>query len=129
MALRDAIYSRLSNFSALTSLVSTRIYSKEITQDTNKPCVYFEVLSIERITAINGDSGMCEAQLRVISIGSTLSIAVAVSTQVQAALQRYSGTISSTDIRDISIDGESDSYEADLDESNVEQYFTVSYIE
>ncbi len=129
MALRDAIYSRLSNYSALTSLVSTRIYSKEITQDTAKPCVYFEVNGIERVSAINGDSGMCEAQCRVISIASTLSGAVAVATQVQAALQRYTGTVSSTDIRNIMIENEFDSYDSDLDESNVEQYFTVSYIE
>lgn len=129
MALRDAIYSRLSNYTDLTDLVSTRIYSKEITQDTTKPCVYFEITGVERISAINGDSGMCNAQCRVISIASTLSGAVAVADEVRAALQRYSGTVSSTDIRDILIENEFDSYESDLDESNVEQFFTVSYIE
>ena len=129
MALRDAIYSRLSNYSGLTSLVSTRIYSKEITQDTTKPCVYFEITGIERISAINGDSGMCDAQCRVISVATTLAGAVAVADQVRAALQRYSGTVSSTDIRNVFIENEFDSYESDLDESNIEQFFTVSYIE
>lgn len=129
MALRDAIYSRLSGYSNLTSLVSTRIYSKEITQDTTKPCVYFEIIGIERISAMNGDSGMCDAQCRVISVASTLAGAVAVADQVRAALQRFSGTVSSTDIRNIMVDNEFDSYNSDLDESNIEQYFIVSYIE
>lgn len=129
MALRDAIYSRLSNYSALTSLVSTRIYAKEITQDTAKPCVYFEVNGVERISAIDADSGTCDAQIRVISIGATLASAVAVSTQVRAALQRYNGTVSSTDIIDIMLDDEFDEYDSNIDESNVELLFTVSYRE
>jgi len=129
MAIRAAIYSRLSGYSGLTSLVSTRISTKEITQKTVKPCVYFEFTGIDRVSTIDGDSGMCNAQVRIISVAENTAAALEIADQVRAALQRYSGTISGTDIRDIFIENEYDEYESDTDESNIEQFFTIGYIE
>lgn len=129
MTIRNAIYSRLNGFAGLTSLVSDRVYSKQVSQDSVRPLVFFEMTGTQRISAINGDSGTVIRTIRVISEALTLDAALDVSEQVRAALQRWSGVEDGITIMDTFINDESDSFDDDLNVSYIEQFFTIQHRE
>lgn len=129
MTIRNAIYSRLNGFAGLTALISGPVYSKQVSQDSVRPLVFFEVTGTERISAINGDSGTVIRTIRVISEALTLDAALDVSEQVRAALQRWSGVEDGITIMDTFINDESDSFDDDLNVSYIEQFFTIQHRE
>ena len=129
MSVRNAVYSRLSTYAGLISLVSTRIYTKQVPQEPTYPCVFYEVISMERVSALDGDSGTVDAEIRTISMGSTLDSAQQVADQVRAALQRWSGVESGVTIINVLISSEADYYNDSELISHVEQTYTIAHKE
>jgi len=129
MSVRDAVYSRLSTHAGLTALTSTRIYTQQVPQNPTYPCVFYEVTGMERISAVNGDSGTLDTEIRTISMASTLSDCQDVADQVRAALQRWSGTEATVTIIDTFINSEADYYDDDEQISHIEQTFSIAHKE
>jgi len=131
--IEEAIYTRLSGFSALTTLLGgspgTGIYPQIVPQNATYPCVVFQRISGERVSAMGSDSGLARLRLQVSSYADTYSDAKTVAEQVRTALQRHRATIGAVVVQDIYIEGEVDIYEPDTKKHRVSQDYDVAYEE
>ena len=109
-AIEDAIYTRLSGFSGLTALTSTRIYPGELPPNVNidedfpDSVVYFPV-SGERISAMGSDTGLVRERFQFDGWSRTYDGANAIREQLRLALQRWRGTVATVVIQDTFIVG------------------------
>lgn len=109
--IENAIFQRLSGFSALTALIggtSPRITPELMTQDTAYPAITYQFVSGQRETAMGVDPGVVSTRLVVDSWVDTYAAARDVKEQVRACLQRFRGTLDSTVILDIFIEDDRD---------------------
>ena len=94
MNLYEALYHRLTNYSNLTTLTSTRIYPIKMPQEVSYPAVTFQVISgLPRGHLMGSDDSLAAPRVQVSAWGETLSDAVDVADQIKAALQDFSGTM------------------------------------
>lgn len=107
MAIEQAIYSRLSNYSALTAIVS-EIYANQAAQNTAAPYIVYYKSSAIRPNAMGSDPGLVVASYRFDIYSSSFSEIISITAQLQACLQRYRGTVESIVIDDIFLTGEFD---------------------
>lgn len=89
----DVIYSVLSATSAVTTIVSTRIYPIEAPLDVDLPCVFYDVTLA---AAIDGSAPLSPAQIQVGCLAHTEasahSLADAVHTELDGLTRYSSGT-------------------------------------
>ena len=90
--LLDAVYSRLSTATGVSALVSTRVYPTRAPQRPTHPLVIFQVISGDRESAFDSDTGMVAKRVRTISRADTLIEARDLSIQVRSQLKRWRGT-------------------------------------
>jgi len=103
--IESTLYTRLSTFSGLTALVSTRIYPLVCPQGVTYPAVVFQRIStMPREVAMGSDPGIARARIQVTAWGETYSAVKAIAEQIRLALERYS----TTGLFDIYIIGEND---------------------
>jgi hypothetical protein len=94
MNLYEALYHRLTNYSGLTDLVSTRIYPIKMPQAVTYPAVTFQVISgLPRTHLMGSDDSLAAPRVQVSAWGESLSDACDVADQIRAALQDFSGTM------------------------------------
>jgi len=108
MAIEDAIYDRLRNFSALTTLLagSSNIYPLIIPQGSATPAVTYQQISNPGIHAMAADPNIRSPRFQVDSWSSAYSNVKAIAYQVQQALRDYSGSTQSVTIARIFYDNE-----------------------
>ena len=111
----DALYARLQAVSAVTALVSTRIYpvKKDIGPSPVFPYVIYSVTLSQRERAMNSDPGYVSSSVRFHiwtkdAATSGFDSGVAIATAIRGALQRYRGTIAGVVVGEIFDDGEYD---------------------
>lgn len=117
-AIEDAIFARLTAVSAVTSLVSTRIYpvKKDTGPHATWPFVTYSTVYSEPVRAMTNDSGMRASSLRVhvwAKGDGAFDSGVAIATAIRGALQRWSGTSSGIVVDEIFLDGEFDIEDAE----------------
>lgn len=126
MSLESELYSRLSGFSGLSDLVSTRIYPVKMPQNTALPAVVFQRITGTRQAAFGADTGDVLSRVQVDVFATSYKDGVrAVADQVRQALERYS----SATISDIYIDNEFDDWDPETDIYRVTMDFRVWYKE
>lgn len=117
MQLGEALYSRLSGYSALSALVSTRIYPDLAPAGAALPYVAYAQITEIPTRAGGGDASLTASVIQVTVWGSTPGSRDTVAAQVLGALRSYSGTITSGDdtfvIQRIFFDNRNDSHEVD----------------
>lgn len=108
MAIEDALYTRLQAVSAVTALVSTRIYpTKTENQNPTSPYVTYELLRTERTSAMGADTGDVRTEVRFhvwakdSASAAGYDTAKSVASEIRQALQRYRGTSASTQVQDV----------------------------
>lgn len=107
-AIEDALYARLQSFGAFTALCAARVYpEKASTQNPAAPYVTYEVLRSERATAMGSDPGNVASEIRFHIWAQTLPTVTAfdsarsVAAAIRGALQRWRGTLASTEVEDV----------------------------
>ncbi len=111
----DAIKSRLDGFTALTDLVSTRIYFVEMPQDVTYPAVVYQRISTDRPSAMGADIGIARARFQVSVFGDVAIDVRNAAQQVRAALQRWNGTEATVTILETFMQDEQDQKNPDVD--------------
>lgn len=118
MSIEDALYTRLSGYSALSALVGTRIGPLLLPQNQTFPAVtYQRIGDSERVRASGADPGIVATRFRFSCWGDGKDGAdgygdsKSVAAQVRAALNRYGATVGGVVIDQIFIEGEYDDYE------------------
>ena len=113
MSLSGALWTRLQAVTGVTDLVSTRIWpsKNDITKPTF-PYVTWELVAAERPSAFGSDTGDVEASVRYHVWAETTTAKTGydsaddVIEAIRVALQRFRGTLDSTEIQDIFVDGQ-----------------------
>jgi hypothetical protein len=102
----EALFTRLSGFAGLSSLVGSRIYPVMLPQSPTYPAIsHFSIGGGETVMAMGSDPGLVVAQWQFSAWGSKAKDARDAIEQVRLALQRFRGTVSGTVIQDILADG------------------------
>lgn len=104
--IEEGIYTRLQAVSAVTSLVSTRVYRSAIPQKPTYPLLMMNRISAQRESAMGADSGDVQVRLQVDSWAETVAGAQALSTAVRGALQRWGGTSEGITFQDVFLEEE-----------------------
>ena len=114
-----AIRTRLLNVTAVTSLVSTRIYPQVLPQGCTLPAVRYSLVSSSRETLVGGVSGFADSTVQVDAYAETYLDAQNVAEQIKLALMDWAGTSSDIEIRNIQLRNQMDMYEAPIDADDV----------
>jgi hypothetical protein len=102
------VYNILSNNSALTALVSSRINPIRIPQESAFPAIAYNLVSVIASPTNTSHSRTDFARVQVSSFGTTFADATAVASAVRTALEAVSlpGTFNSVYCQAIEFDGE-----------------------
>ena len=131
----DSLYSYLSGYAGLVALVSKRIYPTIMPNNVILPAVSFQRISTERTHAFQADVALTSATYQISSWGKNDTVkkgyahADAVSKQVRAALQNYSGTMGSTTVNAVLLIGELTDYDTATETYAVHQDYEIWYQE
>ena len=138
MDICEALYKYLSTYSGITTLISTRLYPVVIPQGVTYPAVSFQKISMQRVHAFQQDTGLTSAMIQVSTWAKTDSTkkgyahCQAVSSQIRAALQNYSGVMGGTGgvtVNAVLIESEMDDYEEASEVYVVHQEYEIWYQE
>ena len=107
-AIIKIVYNILSNNSALTALVSTRLNPIRIPQESAFPAIAYNLVSIIASPTNTSHSRTDFARVQVSSFGTTFASATAVAAAVRTALEAVTlpGTFNSVKCQTIEFDGE-----------------------
>lgn len=98
-AIEEALRTYLLTKTALTALVSTRIYPDDISDGAALPCVvYIKVSDVPEYTH-DGISKLRSPTIQFSSYAATKTAARSISAQIAAALCDYKGTLSGVNIQ------------------------------
>lgn len=91
MSVESTLFTRLSTFAGLTSLVSTRIYPLQCPQGVIYPALVYQRISTpERDHAMGRDVPIARPRFQFTVWAETMAIAIPIIEQVRLALQRWS---------------------------------------
>lgn len=103
----NAVYNILSNNSALTAVVSTRINPLRIPQESAFPAISYQLVSVIPHPSKSGSSQSDFARVQINSFGTTYQSAVQVSDLVRSAMQvSLPSTFNGVVIQSCEFDGE-----------------------
>ena len=103
MTIETAIFTRLTGHAGTTALVGTRVYPDHLPQNPTYPAITYTRVTTERASAMGVDTGVVEAEFRIVCFDETYAEVKAVALQVLDALQRFRGTVDSVVIQDVFI--------------------------
>lgn len=137
MGIDDSMFSYLSTYAGLVSLISKRIYPIVMPLNTTLPAVSFQRISTERTHAFSSDTSLTNATFQVSSwaksdtVKKGYSHTQAVSAQVKTALQNFSGTLGSggVTVNAVLLIGELSDYDTATDTYAIHQDFEVWFQE
>lgn len=92
MTVEADIFSRLSGYTTLAALISTRVYPSLLPQNATYPAVSYRRVSSERPPVMGDDTGIVRARFQFDAWAQSYSGMIAVKELVREALQRYHGT-------------------------------------
>lgn len=124
--LSDALYTILSGNSALTAVVSTRIYPAYADQTVANPCVIFEIGSQDPEYDKDGAASVVYTNIEIDIFTGSYREGHTIAALVKTALDQYSGTVNSEDIDLIMWEGTDDGvYNAEREEFQTSMGFRV----
>jgi hypothetical protein len=102
----------------------SRIYPQILPQDVTYPAISYTEVSAIRTHAMGTDSPVVRVRVQVDAWAVTYADSRAVANQVATALSRYRGQVGSVIVRDVLLDNEDSSYEAESQTRRVSQDYT-----
>ena len=108
MSLEAGIVARLAATSAITSLVSSRIYANVLPDKTTHPAIVYQLISTLPISSLNDDTGKIRSRVQFTLISDTTAQRIELSDAIKTALQRYKGAVSDITILDSRLENISD---------------------
>ena len=124
------LHSRLSAVTAVTNLVSTRIYPRVAPQSARMPHVVYRRLEATRTQAFGANLRPTVAMYELVISAPKYTTAKAVAEQVRLALKRWSGEAADVTIQHVFLTRENDApWDPTLERYAVEQTYTIWYEE
>tara|TARA_R100000458_G_scaffold45780_1_gene44108 strand:+ start:4918 stop:5310 length:393 start_codon:yes stop_codon:yes gene_type:complete len=101
MIVGKAIYNILSNVTAVTDIVSTKIYPEIAPQNESQPYIVYSVVSNSPTDTKEENGNVDEASIEVYCFNTKYSTAIDLGVAVRAALERKNGTFGGVKIQSI----------------------------
>lgn len=109
--IEEAVYNRLANTSAVTALVSTRIYAGMAPPGPTPPLVIFNKISGPRVATLDGPTGLAQPTFQIDAYATTYLAAKNLANAVRIALDGWRATDGAVVIQGTSLLGERDGIE------------------
>ena len=106
MIVGKAIYNILSNVTAVTDIVSTKIYPEIAPQNESQPDIVYSVVSNSPTDTKEENGNVDEATIEVYCFNTNYSTAIDLGVAVRAALERKNGTYGGVQIQSINYTNE-----------------------
>tara|TARA_R100001443_G_scaffold85795_2_gene92511 strand:+ start:226 stop:618 length:393 start_codon:yes stop_codon:yes gene_type:complete len=106
MIVGKAIYNILSNTSAVTDIVSTKIYPEIAPQNESQPYIVYSVVSNNPTDTKEDNGNVDEASIEVYCFNTKYTTAIDLGVAVRAALERRNGTFGGVKIQSINYTNE-----------------------
>lgn len=106
----DIVYTKLVNTSAVTALVSTRVYPLEVPLSVALPAIHYDVQLAE---SIDGSAPMQQVQVTVGCLAHTEAAAHGLANVVHTALDGMTRSSGGTWLRSLAALGRTDDYDTD----------------
>ena len=113
MSAELAVYTILKNDAPVAALVGTRIFPSLAPQNAANPLIVYQRISADRITSLDGPSGLSWARVQVDCYAETYAGAKTLSAAIRVALEGYRGTVGGVRVGGISLETDRDLYEND----------------
>lgn len=101
MSLESGLVTRLNAVSAVTDIVSNRIFADVLPDDATKPAIVYQVLGLEPISNLNTDTGKLIARVQLTLIAATKLETISLSDACKTALQRFKGAADDITMLDV----------------------------
>lgn len=98
---------------AVKALVVSRVYPLVLPQDSEIPALTYQRISGPRVRSLKGPSNLAHPRIMIKCYGRTYLSAKTVAAAVRVALDGYRGTMGSTVVGDVILDGEDEDLEQD----------------
>jgi hypothetical protein len=112
MAIDDVLYTRLSGYAPLVSLISTRVYPGVTPQNVTVPYVTYTRISAVRESGFGTDIGVVQSRFQFDIFADSYSESRAIAAQVRAAVQRWSNSGTSPAVYETLLENDFDGYDA-----------------
>lgn len=106
--MEEALITKLLGTTAITNLVSTRVFVGARPQASTLPAIVINRISGAPLYSDDGEDGLEESRFQIDCWGLTYSSAKAVARAVRTALSAFQGTVSGVNFRYVSLDLEHD---------------------
>lgn len=114
MSIEEAIYSRLTGSTALTDLVSTRIYPSEAPQDAANPRIVYWRVSNPMEFLLNSSDELLAPRFQFDIYSTSFSQARSIARQVRTRLNKWGDLTGTPSIARCDVVNEFDGYDWDL---------------
>ena len=112
--IEKALFTKLTTTSAITSIVSTRVFPVFLPEKTTLPAiVYIRVSTEGALLSHSGSSGIMTSEFEVGCYAKDLATAKNLALTVRKTFSGFSGTVSGVKIHRASVDNEFDEYDFD----------------
>tara|TARA_R100001443_G_scaffold20907_1_gene33134 strand:+ start:7838 stop:8230 length:393 start_codon:yes stop_codon:yes gene_type:complete len=106
MIVGKAIYNILTNVTAVTDIVGTKIYPEIAPQNESQPYIVYSVVSNSPTDTKEENGNVDEASIEVYCFNTKYSTAIDLGVAVRAALERKNGTFGGVEIQSINYTNE-----------------------
>lgn len=105
MGIESGVVARLNAVTAVTDLVSNRIYADTLPDGTTHPAIVYQLVSELPFDSVLGsDGGKFQSRVQFTLIADTKAVTAQLSDAVKTAMQRFQGAISDITILDSRIE-------------------------
>ena len=109
-----ALYTRLSTYAGLVSIIGNRSYISMAPQEPTKPYLVFESEEATAVETMGSDGNLRNETYQINCFGTSMVEAKNIAAQADKALRRWSGTVGTITVQDSFIDPDKyDDYEPD----------------
>lgn len=105
------LYSFLTGKSAITSLISTRVYPQMLPQNAILPAITYHCYGVDSTYYTTGAANWAEGRWQIDIWANTLVSVTAIGEAVRNALQGYSGSIGSATVHVVILENQQTLYE------------------
>lgn len=109
--IEEALRTYLLTKTALTALVSTRVFPDDYSDGAALPCVVYQKISDTKDHTLTAQSTLERPTFQFSSYATTKSVARSITNQLKAALCDYVGTLSGIIVQKIELQSETSSLE------------------
>lgn len=128
MGIESGIIARLNAVTAITDLVSNRIYADILPDNESHPAIVYQLISTIPYSSLNDDTGILVSRMQFTLIADSKSASIQLSDAMKTALQRFKGVVSDVTIHDSKIENIFDqAYDDNTDQTARIADFLITY--